>query len=374
MASDELQRASVAGVEYLSEVTPLLEEVEQHGISDYEWSITDNAIIQIILVILSVPILLIASSKLKAEIRNRNTLLIELEKTNRTYLYNSGVHDVDSVNTVITRSIENLQKACEFVEQVSKGDYTQAKHLISDEVRVLNESTLMGALLRMSLRLERAEGEEKIRTWSTEGLNDFYKIVRNNPDDLNQLANESIAFITKYLGSQQGGLFLLQDINGDAFLELAACYAFDRKKWITKRIDIGEGIIGQAFLEGQVTMMTDIPKDYISITSGLGHATPSCLLVVPLLFDEKVEGVIELAGFQKYEPYHIDFVRSAGEFLAAALQNTKSRLQIQNLLDQSNAQAEMLRAQEEELRQNLEELEATNEAMRRARMDTSSVK
>ena len=74
--------------------------------------------------------------------------------------------------------------------------------------------------------------------------------------------------------AQQGGVFLLQEEEDDQYLELVACYAFDKKKFVEKRIDIGEGMIGQAFMERNTVVLKEVPKGYTHITSGLGEATP----------------------------------------------------------------------------------------------------
>jgi hypothetical protein len=112
-------------------------------------------------------------------------------------------------------------------------------------------------------------------------------------------------------------------------------------------------------------MCAEIPNGYTSITSGLGDSTPSCLLIVPFPYNEEVEAIFEVAGFKKYGGHHIEFLKKAGEFLAAALQAAKNNNEMQELLRQSREQAEVLKAQEEEMRQNMEEPEATQEASRR---------
>ena len=82
--------------------------------------------------------------------------------------------------------------------------------------------------------------------------------------------NKAIRFITKYMEAQQGAVFLLQEEEDEQFLELVACYAFDKKKFVEKRVDIGEGLIGQAFLERGTVVLKDVPKGYTHITSGSG--------------------------------------------------------------------------------------------------------
>ncbi len=361
--SDNATKASYRS--YFNAVEVFENEIRENAQSDYEWSIADNAIIQIILVILSLPILLICSSRLRKEVMQRNALLKELSDNNELYLYNDGNNAIADGHGVIGKTIASLKLGFTFIENVAKGNYKQAQSLVPKEVEPLNETTLMGALLRMSTKLEGVEKEDKNRQWASDGLNEFYGIVRNYQDNAEALAERATWFLTKYLLSQQGSLFVLARKDEEPFLEMVACYAFDKKKWIKKRIEVGDGMVGQVYLEGEVAMFTDIPNGYTHITSGLGHATPTCLIIVPLKYNEKTEAVIELASFRRFELYEIDFLKKAGEFLAAALQNAKNKHEMETLLRQSQEQAEILRAQEEELRQNMEELEATNEALSR---------
>lgn len=349
----------------VNHITRFENQLEEQARSDYEWSIADNAIIQIILIILSIPILIITSNRLKKEVSSSNKLLQQLDSNNKQYLFNDGRETVLEAKSIVEKSIDSLKKAYNFVEHVSKGKFDLASNSIPKEVRGLNDNTLIGALLEMSSRLQIVEQEERQRQWSSNGLNEFYGIVRNNQNDLVSLANQATTFLTRILKSQQGSLFLLANQNGQEYLELKACYAFDRKKWIEKKIEIGAGLVGQTFLEGEPVLLTDVPNGYVEITSGLGHATPNCLLIVPLKYNHKTEAVFEVAGFTKYEVHQIEFVKRAGEFLASAIQNGKRTNEMETLLAQSREQAEILRAQEEELRQSMEELEATNEEIAR---------
>ncbi len=246
--------------DFAKEVFKYENEIEDHATSDYEWSITDNAIIQIILIILSIPILIIASKRLGNEVKSNQDLLMDLDNNNRKYLYNDGTTVEMTAQSVVEKSISSLKKAFDFIENVSKGNHDRAQALLPSEVRDINHTTLMGALLQMGSKLQAAEEGDRKRQWASNGLNQFYEIVRNHQNDIKGLADKSAGFLTKYLKSQQGSLFTVIQTNEEKYLELNACYAFDRKKWTQKRVDIGTGLLGQAFLEVRLRCL---PKSHM---------------------------------------------------------------------------------------------------------------
>jgi predicted ribosome quality control (RQC) complex YloA/Tae2 family protein len=163
-----------------------------------------------------------------------------------------------------------------------------------------------------------------------------------------------------------------EDENHHKHLELSACYAFDRKKHVEKKLNIGQGLIGQAFLDASTTLLKQIPDSYLHITSGLGHAMPRCVVIVPMKNNEKVEAIAELATFEEYLPHEVAFFEKCGEFIASAIATAQQAQRNQAMMERMQSQTEQLRNQEEELRQNIEELEATQEAMRRQAQETKT--
>ena len=111
--------------------------------------------------------------------------------------------------------------------------------------------------------------------------------------------------------------------------------------------------------------MTKIPKEYVTITSGLGNGTPTSLLIVPMKLNETTEGVLELASFKKFAPHEIEFAEQVGEIIASAIFNARVSERTSKMLAELQQQSEEMRSQEEEMRQNMEEMQATQEAMER---------
>ena len=206
--------------------------------------------------------------------------------------------------------------------------------------------------------------EDERRNWAAEGLTQATRILRED-EDLKTLCDRLIAFTVKYISANQGGLFIINEVEGEDVLDLYGCFAYDRKKYLTKHIAIGEGLLGQAYLERQYVHLTEIPTDYVTITSGLGKATPTSLLIVPMIVSDTVEGLLEIASFHPFEDHQIAFLQNLGETIASAVRNVKISEKTRKLLEMSQQQAEEMRAQEEEMRQNMEELQATQEEMHR---------
>ena len=157
------------------------------------------------------------------------------------------------------------------------------------------------------------------------------------------------------------------------FLDMIAAFAYDRKKHIEKRIEYGDGIVGSCAIEKETIYMEDIPDEYITIVSGLGGANPNALLVVPMKLEDKVYGVIEIASFNKFEDYHIDFVEKVAQNIASTLSSVKVNIQTNELLEKFQQQSEEMSAQEEEMRQNMEELQATQEEAARKSAEMESL-
>ncbi|MTI22472.1 PAS domain S-box protein [Fulvivirga sp. RKSG066] len=247
-----------------------------------------------------------------------------------------------------------------FANSISQGNLNATYE--AEKADKLGESLMN---MRDSL-VEAAEREAKERFVNV-GLASIGEILRNNADNLTELCDQVIGKLVNYMKANQGGVFILyKDENTDEeYLELKACRAYDRKKFMEKRIALGQGLVGQAAIEKQTIYMKEFPKDYINITSGLGLANPTSLVIVPLKSNEEIVGCIEMASFEEFGETDMEFLEKVGESIASTVISAQTNQQTKELLEQSKQMTEEMQAQEEEMRQNMEEMQATQEEMGR---------
>jgi methyl-accepting chemotaxis protein len=351
--------------------SPDLEIAAQHA--------TNNAatmtVIQILLLFSGLPLLFFLARNAAQSRKRISSVMHELEESNNTYVFNA-LEKIDSQNEeeVKARLITNLKKVREFIKAISSGNYGITWEGMTDENKDVNRESIAGELLNMRNQMQLVKEQDQIRIWTTEGLSKFGEIIRNYQDNFDKLSETLISNVVNYVDAKVGGLFILEEEENKKFLQLRAAYAYDRKKFLSKTVEIGEGLIGQCYLEGHTIYMAKVPNNYLSITSGLGGANPSSLLVIPLRTNEKIEGVLELASLKPFKPHEIEFLEKLGELLASSIVTVRTGEKTTKLLQVSQEQAEEMRAQEEEMRQNMEELEATQEQMHRTVTELGTLK
>ena len=268
--------------------------------------------------------------------------------------------EIGRMSAALKRLVEGLKKISDFALQIGANKFdTEFTPLSKDDV-------LGNALLKMRDNLIKAQKEAELRrienaqrSWISQGIAEINEIIRNAGNDMDKLIREVIAHIVNYTNSVLGGIYIYNDENEEEpYLELKAFYAYDREKYIKQKIKIGETLVGQCFYEGQSIYMNDVPQDYIKIVSGLGSDKPKAILLTPLIVNEEKYGVIELASFEEYPKYKIEFVEKIGETIAAAIATLKININTQKLLKERQIQTEKLIEQEVKAREAVAKIEA----------------
>jgi methyl-accepting chemotaxis protein len=341
--------------------------------------IADNSILLSIvgLSILAIVIWIIAYSITKPLVHAKS-ILSELSQgkinTDKKIILHSG-DEIEDISNSINTLVEGLATTANFAREIGKGNLRMKYQTLSDG-DVLGES-----LLSMRESLIQAKEQEELRrvedervNWATSGMARFAEILRKNNDNMVEFSYQIISNLVKYIHADIGAIFLLNDDNTlDLHFELVASYAYDRRKYINKRVEIGEGLIGRSAQERETIFLTEVPANYIQVISGLGNDNPSCILVVPLKLNEVVHGVIEFASFEVFDKFTIDFVEKLGESIAATISTVKISIKTVKLLEESKVKSEELASKEEEMRQNMEELQATQEEAARKSAEMESL-
>ncbi len=284
-------------------------------------------------------------------------------------------NEMGIVTQSINKLIDNLTRLSNFAKEIGKGNLDVKIEKVSED-DILTEAFLE---MKRSLQIARIEDikrkqEEEIQNWLIQGENLFAQILRENSQNIEQLASHVISNLVKYTGSVQGGLFIINDEDeNNKYIELLSAYAYGRRKFLEKKIPFGVGLVGRSVLEGETIYITDVPQDHLSISSGLGDRQPNSLLIVPFKFNEIIYAVVELASFEGYKAHVRRFVERIGVSVASTIANVKITIRTQRLVEQLRTRSQELAAQEEEMRQNLEEMRATQEELRKKASELDNI-
>ena len=289
------------------------------------------------------------------------------------------VHDLSGTET------EEIAKYTNNISESLKGKISFAGSIGENnrqtEQTDFNEKDILGnSLVKLNKKLLSAEEknrqrfeEEQTRNWFNEGIARFGEIFRSDWENIDELSFLIINKLVKYLEASHGSVFILNEEHQDKVYELSAAFAYDRRKYHNKQIAPGEGLAGTSALEKQTIYLTDIPDDYIEITTGLGESPPRSLLIVPLIYEKESFGIIEMASLKTMHEHEIEFVEKLSESIATTLSAAKNNIKTMHLLQQSRLQAEEMARQEEAMRKNMQELERAQEESRRKEFEISGI-
>jgi len=268
--------------------------------------------------------------------------------------------EVGDLELSLEKHVGNLRDVAAFTRSMSTGDFTgRYEKLSGDDELGAALISLKGSLMGSLKDSESRRREEENRTWTAQGLAMFSTLFREVEDNLEDLARALLKELVNYTEADVGALFITSEDEEEdnRFLEVCGSFAFDREKFIHRSFRFGEGLPGRAALEREAIYITDLPPDYMKIRSGLGEDVPSSVLLVPVMLDNNVLGVIELASLGEIPSHQVDFVCKLAEALATTLAKVQANLRTKILFERTKKQAEELSSQENVFRQKLHALE-----------------
>jgi len=248
---------------------------------------------------------------------------------------------------------QNIDRVSEFAKKVGNG-------ALQGDFEITEYSDILGkSLLSIRNKLFENKQKESLQNWVMQGKDKINQVLRAH-SETKTLAEDVLETLVNYTNVAQGVFYIYDD--DTSRLKLSASYAFSRQKFLQDEVRVGEGLVGQAAIERDIIYRTEIPDNYMHITSGiLGEKKPDSLLVVPLFMEDKLQGVFEFASVRKFKPFEIDFIKEIALIVAQVIYRLKTAKKTERLLQESQILTQELKQSEEQLRQNAEEMRVTQE-------------
>jgi HAMP domain-containing protein/signal transduction histidine kinase/CheY-like chemotaxis protein len=286
----------------------------------------------------------------------------------------------DNVNQLAANLTTQVRAIAEVATAVTEGDLTR-----TIAVEALGEvASLKDNINQMIANLRETTQYNMEQDWLKTNLARFTRMMQGERD-LVTVCNLVLSEVAPLMDAQQGVFYVAREPDEDeALLDLTASYALAEPHRPMTPVAMGQGLVGQCAYEKKRILLTEVPPDYVRISSGVGEGVPLNIVVLPVLFEGSIRAVIELASFNRFSESQLSFldqlVESIGivlntiaagmrteglltqsQILTAELQSQQAELKTTN--DRLQQQASELRASEELLKSQQDELRAKNEEL-----------
>jgi signal transduction histidine kinase/HAMP domain-containing protein/ActR/RegA family two-component response regulator len=252
----------------------------------------------------------------------------------------------DNVNQLAANLTNQVRAIADVATAVTEGDLTRQVGVeASGEVAVLKDK-----LNEMIRNLRETTLQNTEQDWLKTNLERFSRMLQGQRD-LATVSSVILSELAPLVSAQHGVFYTLASLEdgGEPVLLYQCGYGFKERKHLATQFRLGEGLVGQCAQEKTRILLTDVPDDYVTINSGLGSAKPLNIVVLPILFEGSVRAVVELASFSPFSTVHQAFLDQLVEIIGLALNTIEASTLTENLLEQSQSQAQELRSRQEEL-------------------------
>jgi signal transduction histidine kinase/DNA-binding response OmpR family regulator/HAMP domain-containing protein len=247
----------------------------------------------------------------------------------------------DNVNQLAANLTTQVRAIADVATAVTKGDLTR-----SIAVEALGEvAALKDNINEMIGNLAETTRKNTDQDWLKTNIAKFTGMLQGQRD-LAAVSKLLLSELTPLVGAQNGSFYITEssaDSSDDSgSLKLLATYASSDKGLVPSQFRMGQGLVGQCGQEKRRILVTDIPKDYIKISSSLGEGTPLSIVVLPVLFEGEAKAVLELASFRHFSDVHLAFLDQLTQSIGIVLNTIAATMRTEQLLKQSQALAEQL--------------------------------
>ncbi|MFN2510303.1 MAG: HAMP domain-containing protein [Pyrinomonadaceae bacterium] len=265
----------------------------------------------------------------------------------------------DNVNGLAANLTTQVRAIAEVSTAVTKGDLTRSITVEAQgEVAKLKDN-----INEMILNLKDTTQKNMEQDWLKTNLARFTRMLQGQRD-MTTVAQMVLSELAPLVDAQQGVFYVNTSSNGQPIMKLLGGYAYKKRKNLANEFRAGEGLVGQCTLERERILVTNVPQNYVYVSSGLGEAPPNNIVVLPVLFEGEVKAVIELSTFKTFSETHLTFLDQLTESIGIVLNTIAANTRTEDLLLQSQSLAGELQSQQDELKKTNEQLEKQAESLR----------
>jgi CheY-like chemotaxis protein/signal transduction histidine kinase/HAMP domain-containing protein len=264
---------------------------------------------------------------------------------------------VDNTNQLANNLTNQIRAMAEVATAITEGDLTRSITVEAQgEVAQLKER-----VNQMIANLRDTTAKNREQDWLKSNLARFGGLMQGQKN-LESVSRLIMSELTPLVAAAHGAFFVVEEGESKT-LKLIASYAYKERKHVANRFKLGEGLVGQAALEKKSIILSRVPGDYIQINSGLGESPPLNVIVIPILFEEEVRAVIELASFEPFSAIHRVFLDQLSETIGVVLNMIGANTRTEELLKQSQLLAQELQQQSKELQEQQDQLRRSNQEL-----------
>jgi len=264
----------------------------------------------------------------------------------------------DNVNQLAANLTTQVRAIAEVSTAVTKGDLTRSIAVeASGEVAALKDN--INEMIR-NLKDQTLKNAEQ--DWLKTNLARFSRLLQGERD-LSTVSRLIMSELAPLVNAQYGVFYVTNREEDEFYLDLAASYGAGSSATMRQRLEAREGLVGQAAADKRVIVLNNVPPEFLRISSGLGEARPSSVVILPALFEDDVKAVIELASFGQFSDTHQSFLNQLMESVGIVLNTIAATMRTEGLLKQSQLLTAELQSRQSELTKKQEELHVTNEEL-----------
>jgi len=256
-----------------------------------------------------------------------------------------------NVNLLAANLTSQVRAIADVATAVTKGDLTRSITVdVRGEVAELKDN--INAMIR---NLRETTDRNTEQDWLKTNLARFSGMMQGQRN-LITVGEMLLSELAPLVGAHQGVMYMMDDAGGRARLRQLAGYA-DSREQMPREYVVGQGLVGQCADDRERILLEEIPEDEdVVISSGLVTVPPRSVVVLPVLFEDQVKAVIELATLTRFTQSHIAFLELLTGSIGIVLNTIQATMRTEALLDQSQQLAGELQAQQKELQQTNDEL------------------